>query len=73
MTEVARKAEWIYKWDICPDFHGMNDFGYASEEERAKTGSIYGKTRTYGGECYAEQRGEKCKRRRICVRRIRVG
>ncbi len=56
------------KFDICHNFHGMNDFGFADEETRKKTGELYGKTTTYNGECYAIQRGEKCKRKGICVR-----
>lgn len=60
------------RFDICHNFHGMNDFGFASEEERKRTGNIYGKSYTYTAECYAEQRGEKCRRRGICVR-IREG
>lgn len=60
----------IDRWDICQYFHGMNDFGYADKEEREKTGKLYSRTRTYGGECYASKDGKKCKRRRICVRAL---
>lgn len=59
------------KFDICHNFHGMNDFGFASKEEREKTGKLYSKSRTYSAECYAENRGEKCKRREICVKVIK--
>lgn len=60
----------IDKWDICSDFHGMNDFGFAGKEVREKTGQLYGKTRTYSGECYAIQNGRKCTRKGVCVKAI---
>ena len=52
------------RWDVCPFFHGFNDFAYNSSGSDAR----YSRCQTYGGECYAEQDGEeRCRRRGRCV------
>lgn len=56
------------RFDICRHFHGMNDFGAASEEEKKRYGSIYSRSRTYSAECYAKEDKVKCTRKGICVR-----
>jgi len=49
----------IVQWDICGDFHGMNDFGSAE-------GGGYSRSRTYTGECYRPVK-ERCRRRGRCA------
>lgn len=56
----------IIRWDICGQFHGMNDFGHNHEAG----GGHYSRSRTYTGECYEQQDGgreARCRRRGRCV------
>jgi hypothetical protein len=53
----------IRGWDICSDFHGMNDFGRAE-------GGGFSRPRTYNGECYRrddEGAAWICRRKGRCV------
>jgi len=47
-------------WDICPHFHGMNDFGHDGQ-------GGFTRSYTYTAECYAIDDKKHCQRQGQCV------